>query len=652
MSEGACYKSRMVKPMAAQPRTEPRRPWWLPLSVLVASLGGLAWLLTRPAEPEARPVPRLLHPGVAANALEGHPLVLFALEGFALDSLDAAQAAGTLPQLGALRAAGRSGPFEVPAVAEPAVIWTSLTTGSSPLSHGVLDVVSLSEGGGLEPISSRDRRLPALWRIASGAGKKVGVFGGWASWPAEPISGTFVSERRIEGDGGPELPDAVFPAEAESWVAATLAGPRALSSPWPGLPAPVQERPVGSEASAVDDLARAMTELARTRALAGAYLEAEQPDLTIAHFKVFEAVAGYRSDPARAHAGAGEGMAVLERSALAELDRLVGEGRRLAEARGAALLLAIAPISRDEGGTPAAGLYVLAGSGIEPDGGLGQPADAARLFGTVLSWLGLPLDRTPDAPVLDGLSLPAEPRALDYRRLLGPAPVPGEPLPPPARQAALDRLLHLGHLLPADLTPPDVEVLRAAGGRTAVALAREGLLLAREGEQRQALLLVERAARLAPGHPRPLAALSAVLTEAGESPDRADRALLDAAAAGLPRSAALLAARARQWLARGEGERALRLLDEALRHQPEAGELRLERGRCLFAQGACAAALADLAQAAALLPANADAQAALGLSRLCSADVAGAREALLRSLVLAPDQPEVRQVLELATSTR
>ncbi|HEX4954962.1 MAG TPA: hypothetical protein VF017_16350 [Thermoanaerobaculia bacterium] len=643
----------MVKPMAAAPRNQPRRPWWLPVSVLVASLGGLAWLLAHPIETESPLPPRVIHPQVAAGASEGRPLVLFALEGFAQEQLDAAQAAGLLPQLGALRAAGRSGPFEVPAVAEPAVVWASLTTGSSPLSHGVLDVVSLSPRGELEPIASRDRRVPALWRIAAAGGKKVGVFGGWASWPAEPVAGIFVSERRIERGEGPSVPDEVFPPEAEPWVAAALGSPRAATSAWPGLPLAAADAAAVARDAAADDLARALAELGRTRALAAAYLEAERPELTVAHFKVFEAVARTRSDPARSYGLlAGEAGAGLERAALAELDRLVGEGRRLAEVRGAALLLAIAPLSPGEGGTPAAGLYALAGPGIEPDLGLGQSADPARLFGTALTWLGLPLDRTPEAPVLDGLGGDGEARALDYRRLLGPAPVSSRPLPPPARQLALDRLLHLGHLLPADLTRLDLPALSAQGGPTPVALAREGLLLAREGEGRQARLLVERAVRLAPGHPRPLAALSAVLSEAGESADGADRALLEAAAAGLPRGAALVAERARQWLARGEGERALRILDEAIRRQPEAGELRLARGRCHFARGACATALADLAQAAALLPASAEAQAALGLSRLCNGDAAGARDALLSSLALAPDQPEVRQVIELATSAR
>ncbi|HEV8375280.1 MAG TPA: tetratricopeptide repeat protein, partial [Candidatus Polarisedimenticolia bacterium] len=45
------------------------------------------------------------------------------------------------------------------------------------------------------PISSRFRKVPALWNIFTEMGKSVDVVAWWASWPAETVRGTIVSDR-------------------------------------------------------------------------------------------------------------------------------------------------------------------------------------------------------------------------------------------------------------------------------------------------------------------------------------------------------------------------------------------------------------------------------------------------------------------------
>ena len=44
------------------------------------------------------------------------------------------------------------------------------------------------------PVSGDSRAVPAVWNVASAAGKKVGVVGWWATHPAEEVTGFFVSD--------------------------------------------------------------------------------------------------------------------------------------------------------------------------------------------------------------------------------------------------------------------------------------------------------------------------------------------------------------------------------------------------------------------------------------------------------------------------
>ena len=70
------------------------------------------------------------------------------------------------------------------------LLWTTMMTGVSPLEHGVLDFIRFRPGDGeREPITSDEREVPALWNAATWAGKRVAVFGLWATYPAEAVDG-------------------------------------------------------------------------------------------------------------------------------------------------------------------------------------------------------------------------------------------------------------------------------------------------------------------------------------------------------------------------------------------------------------------------------------------------------------------------------
>jgi tetratricopeptide (TPR) repeat protein len=78
------------------------------------------------------------------------------------------------------------------------LVWTTMMTGVSPLQHRILDFTRFNPVTRMrEPITSDERAVPAIWNMASAKGKKVGVFGMWATDPPESVNGIIVSDRQI-----------------------------------------------------------------------------------------------------------------------------------------------------------------------------------------------------------------------------------------------------------------------------------------------------------------------------------------------------------------------------------------------------------------------------------------------------------------------
>src|SRR5207249_759516 len=76
------------------------------------------------------------------------------------------------------------------------VIWTTVATGFLPSEHGILDFLATDTRTGEKiPVTSRQRRVKAIWNLLDEAGVPVGVIGWWATWPAESVDGYIVSDR-------------------------------------------------------------------------------------------------------------------------------------------------------------------------------------------------------------------------------------------------------------------------------------------------------------------------------------------------------------------------------------------------------------------------------------------------------------------------
>ena len=113
--------------------------------------------------------------------------------------------AGELPNLRGLADRGVAGVLRTSYGASP-VIWTSVATGVVPEVHGITGFAVPTPDGDV-PVSSRLRKVPALWNMLTTAGRRTAVVSWWASWPAESIDGVVISDR-----AGLDVEDAVSPA--------------------------------------------------------------------------------------------------------------------------------------------------------------------------------------------------------------------------------------------------------------------------------------------------------------------------------------------------------------------------------------------------------------------------------------------------------
>ncbi len=104
---------------------------------------------------------------------------------------------GRLPQLRAIAEQGASGALRsIQPLLSPR-IWTSVATGKTPERHGIVGWVDVDVGGRARLYTARDRRVPALWTIASQAGLEAGVVNWLLSFPPEAIDGVMISDHAL-----------------------------------------------------------------------------------------------------------------------------------------------------------------------------------------------------------------------------------------------------------------------------------------------------------------------------------------------------------------------------------------------------------------------------------------------------------------------
>ena len=130
-----------------------------------------------------------------------------------------------MPVLRGLVAEGASGTLQTIHPALSPLIWNTMLTGVMPLEHRVLDFLRVNPvSGQREPITSDERKAPAVWNMATNAGKRVAALGFWATYPAEAVNGLLVSDRLftfLYSESEPP-PGVVNPHDEDAWARETL----------------------------------------------------------------------------------------------------------------------------------------------------------------------------------------------------------------------------------------------------------------------------------------------------------------------------------------------------------------------------------------------------------------------------------------------
>jgi tetratricopeptide (TPR) repeat protein len=614
------------------------------------------------------------------------PLWVIGLDGADWRYLDSSMAAGAMPELARLVREGRRGVLVTEHPPLSPLLWTTMMTGVSPLEHRILDFVRFAPGGGYEPITSSERRVPAIWNMANAAGRRVVVLGLWATHPAEQVGGLMVSDRFYA-----DLPDraappgSVAPADRTTWAkerlqrardsAAELAALRRFV-PWLG------EAELSSIERAPDPYTHPLGVLRRTLVETAAYdalfrdaVAELAPDLAVLYVKGTDTVGhafARHAPPALPEVPAGEAARYggVAAAYFGYVDELLGHYRRLAEQRGARLLLVSDhgfrwQDDRPRGLSPSAhntagrwhqqeGIWLLWGPGVRPGGGV--TAGIRQLCATVLDLLELPPASGVAGPsfAADARTVPAPARpAVDYRRgFRSPPRVAGDgSADAGGGEESLAALRALGYAAGGDAGPG---AQRPAGGaakeptRSAGSYDNEALILLADGKVTAARAALETALAVEPRNTSAAWNLFDLLRDQGVDDQRADELLLLSLEAWLPERGVALAGRARRYAAAGERDRALGLLEEGLKRlgdRADAWQLWLLAGHLRLEGEQCAPALRQLERAATLAPQQAEAHAAVGVAQLCLGDAAAAAAALRRSLALDPDQPQVRQRL-------
>lgn len=141
-------------------------------------------------------------------------VLLIGLDGLEPTLVQRWMAEGRLPTLASLAKRGAFTPCAstIPHATFPA--WTTCVTGVNPGRHGIIDFTRMVPGAyGIAFTNATHRQAPALWRIMSEAGARVGVLGVPATYPPDPVNGFMVSG---------------FDSPVTTGVAASFVHPRAL----------------------------------------------------------------------------------------------------------------------------------------------------------------------------------------------------------------------------------------------------------------------------------------------------------------------------------------------------------------------------------------------------------------------------------------
>lgn len=190
-------------------------------------------------------------------------------------------------------------------------VWNTIVTGKHFSEHGIdWFVVRLDDPSQREeldvkapviPITSKQRKVPAVWDVLSDVGDTVGVIGFWATWPATPVNGFMVSDRfsysRVNKLGGADtdLEYQTYPPELADELREFVMSPEEVTpedrARFMGEPVEAGDWRTSHDIVGEFDITLAQAETYRDTALH--MLEQGQPDFFAVYFQGVDVTSHY-----------------------------------------------------------------------------------------------------------------------------------------------------------------------------------------------------------------------------------------------------------------------------------------------------------------------------------------------------------------------
>jgi predicted AlkP superfamily phosphohydrolase/phosphomutase/Tfp pilus assembly protein PilF len=269
-------------------------------------------------------------------------LIVLGLDGMDPEALDLLMSEGKMPNFAKLRQQGAYGRLISSKPMLSPILWTTIATGKTPDEHKIGHFVAVNEKTGEQlPVTSQMRAVKALWNIFSDAGRQVGIVGWWATWPAETVKGTIVSDHTCyhflfeEGQtGAPDTAGLIYPQSKEAQIGPLIRRPRDVTpqeiASFVHVPADEFNRPFNFD----DELSHfrwAYATAESYRAIGKEILQKDRPDLMMVYIEGTDSTAHLFGHLFRAEGLAGELAAQRQRygDAVEQMylyaDRVVGE---------------------------------------------------------------------------------------------------------------------------------------------------------------------------------------------------------------------------------------------------------------------------------------------------------------------------------------
>jgi predicted AlkP superfamily phosphohydrolase/phosphomutase/Flp pilus assembly protein TadD len=407
---------------------------------------------------------------------EGNRIIVLGLDGMEPQVVDLLMAEGKMPSFARLRQEGAYGRLLSSRPILSPIIWTTIATGKPPEQHGIGHFVAVNQKTGEDlPVTSRMRRVKAVWNLFSEAGRRVAVVGWWATWPPEPVHGAMVSDHTCyhflfpDGvEGGSRLAT-THPPELEAELAPLVRRPGDVTLAEAARFATVTPEELARPFDFKDDLSHFKWALATadTYRRIGLHLwHRDRPDLLMVYLEGTDSTSHlfghlFRAGPLTGELAAQQqrfGRTVEEMYRYA--DEIVGEYLRALDGRTTLVVLSdhgfeLGALPDDPSKTRdmrrvseryhrLEGILYLYGRGVRPRARIDQP-QLLDVVPTLLALAGLP--RASDMPgrvLLEALAAPPEPALVatyesGERRAEAAADAAVDP-------AILERLRSLGYI--------------------------------------------------------------------------------------------------------------------------------------------------------------------------------------------------------------